>query len=84
MIKMNQKKLKSISVAIVTFVVVGLLAVQAMYYLKHYPPTTSMLKHQFLAAIGFLIGIIAASFVYTYLQGDDKSSWLDDDKDKKE
>jgi H+/Cl- antiporter ClcA len=81
---MNQKKLKSIAAAVVTFIVVGLLAVQAMYYLKHYPPATSMLKHQFLVAIGFLIGIVAASFVYTYLQGDDKSSWLDDDKGKKD
>ena len=73
---MNHKKLKGIVAAIITFIVVGLLAVQAMYYLKGYPPGTDMLKHQFLAAIGFLIGIIAASYVYTFVQGDDKSSWL--------
>ncbi len=77
---MNRKKLLGIAAAILTFIVVGLLAVQAMYYLKGYPLSTNMLKHQFLAAIGFLIGIIAASFVYTYLQGDDKSSWLYDDE----
>ncbi len=62
---MNQKKLLGISAAFVTFIVVGILAVQTMYYIKGYHPSTSMLEHQFLASIGFLIGIIAASFVYT-------------------
>jgi len=79
---MNRKKLKSLMAAFVTFIVVGLIAVQAMYYLRHYPPLTSMLQHQFLVAIGFLIGIVVASFVYTYLQGEDKSSWLNEDEDK--
>jgi len=79
---MNRKKLKSLTAAFVTFIVVGLIAVQAMYYLRHYPPLTSMLQHQFLVAIGFLIGIVVASFVYTYLQGEDKSSWLNEDEDK--
>ena len=77
---MNREKIKGIIAALLTFIVVGFLAVQAMYYLKHYPPTTNMLQHQFLVAIGLLIGIIAASFVYTYLQGDDKTSWLDENE----
>jgi len=41
-----------------------------------------MLDHQFLASIGFLIGIIVASFVYTYIQGEDTSSWLHQDEKK--
>lgn len=77
---MKKGKLTGVLAAIVTFIVVGLIAVQAMYLIKGYPPETSMLKHQFLAAIGFLIGIIAASYVYTHLQGDDKSSWLYNDE----
>jgi len=81
---MNRKKLKSLMAAFVTFIVVGLIAVQAMYYLRHYPPTTSMWQHQFLTVIGFLFGVVAASYVYTYLQGEDKSSWLDDGKEEKE
>jgi len=79
---MNRKKLKSLMAAFVTFIVVGLIAVQAMYYLRHYPPTTSMWQHQFLTVIGFLFGVVAASYVYTYLQGEDKSSWLNEDEDK--
>jgi len=79
---MNRKKLKSLTAAFVTFIVVGLIAVQAMYYLRHYPPTTSMWQHQFLTVIGFLFGVVAASYVYTYLQGEDKSSWLNEDEDK--
>jgi hypothetical protein len=76
------RKLLGILAAFITFIVVGLLAVQAMYYLKGYPPTTNMLDHQFLASIGFLIGIIVASFVYTYIQGEDTSSWLYQDEKK--
>jgi len=79
---MNRKKLKSLTAAFVTFIVVGLIAVQAMYYLRHYPPTTSMWQHQFLTVIGFLFGVVAASYVYTYLQGEDKSSWLNEDEDE--
>ncbi len=79
---MNRKKIKNLAAAFITFIIVGLLAVQAMYYLKHYPPLTNMSQHQFLVAIGFLIGIVVASFVYTYLQGEDKSSWLNEDEDK--
>jgi H+/Cl- antiporter ClcA len=79
---MNRKKLKSLMAAFVTFIVVGLIAVQAMYYLRHYPPTTSMWQHQFLTVIGFLFGVVAASYVYTYLQGEDKSSWLNEDEDE--
>ena len=79
---MNRKKLKSLTAAFVTFIVVGLIAVQAMYYLRHYPPTTSMWQHQFLTVIGFLFGVVAASYVYTYLKGEDKSSWLNEDEDK--
>ena len=79
---MNRKKIKNLTAAFITFIIVGLLAVQAMYYLKHYPPLTNMSQHQFLVAIGFLIGIVVASFVYTYLQGEDESSWLNEDEDK--
>jgi hypothetical protein len=79
---MNRKKLLGILIALITFIVVGLMAVQAMYYLKGYPPTTNMLDHQFLASIGFLIGIIVASFVYSYVQGEDTSSWLHKDEKK--
>ena len=79
---MNRKKLKSLTAAFVTFIVVGLIAVQAMYYLRHYPPTTSMWQHQFLTVIGFLFGVVVASYVYTYLQGEDKSSWLNEDEDE--
>jgi len=79
---MNRKKLKSLMAAFVTFIVVGLIAVQAMYYLRHYPPTTSMWQHQFLTVIGFLFGVVVASYVYTYLQGEDKSSWLNEDEDE--
>ena len=70
--------------AVVTFVVVGLLAVQAMFYLKGYAPSTNMMNHQFLVSIGFLIGIITASYVYTNMQGEDKSSWLNNDEKKEE
>jgi len=80
---MNRKKLLGIGAALITFIGVGLLAVQAMYYLKGYPPTTNMLEHQFLASIGLLIGIIVASFVYTYIQGEDNSSELQSDEEKK-
>jgi hypothetical protein len=79
---MNRKKLLGIVAALITFLVVGLLAVQAMYYLKGYPPATNMLKHQFLASIGFLFGIIVASFVYTYIQGEDVSFWLHKEEKK--
>jgi len=81
---MNTKKLKSFGAAAVTFVGVGLITVQAMYYTLHYPPTTSMLQHQFLTVIAFLFAAVAASYIYTYLQGEDKSSWLDDGKEEKE
>lgn len=83
MAEIKKNKLKAAIGALVTFVVVGLLAVQAMFYLKGYSPSTNMMNHQFLVSIGFLIGILAASYVYTYLQGDDRSSWLYD-KDEKE
>lgn len=83
MAEVKKNKLKAAIGALVTFVVVGLLAVQAMFYLKGYSPSTNMMNHQFLVSIGFLIGILAASYVYTYLQGDDRSSWLYD-KDGKE
>jgi dolichyl-phosphate-mannose--protein O-mannosyl transferase len=83
MAEIKKNKLKAAIGALVTFVVVGLLAVQAMFYLKGYSPSTNMMNHQFLVSIGFLIGILAASYVYTYLQGDDRSSWLYD-KDGKE
>ncbi len=79
---MNRKKLKSLTAAFVTFIVISLLAIQAMYFLRHYPPTTSMWQHQFLTVIGFLFGVVAASYVYTYLQGEDRSSWLNEDEDK--
>ena len=69
----NQKKLLSISAAFLTFIIVGILAVQSMYYIKGYHPSTNMLEHQFLVSIGFLIGIIAASFIYTNLQENDGS-----------
>lgn len=83
MVEIKKNKIKAIIGALVTFLVVGLLAVQAMFYLKGYSPSTNMMNHQFLVSIGFLIGILAASYVYTYLQGEDKSSWLhDEDKDK--
>lgn len=78
----KKNKLKAIIGALVTFIVVGLLAVQAMFYLKGYSPSTNMMNHQFLVSIGFLIGILAASYVYTYLQGDDRSSWLYDEDGK--
>lgn len=78
---MYKNKLIAIIAALLTFIVVGLAAVQAMYFLKGYPPETNMLNHQFLVAIGFLIGIIAASYVYTNLQGEDKSSWVYDEED---
>jgi len=81
---MNTKKLKSFGAAVVTLLVVWIIAVQAMYYLLHYPPTTSMWQHQFLTVIAFLFGVVAASYVYTHLQGEDKSSWLDDEKNEKE
>ncbi|MTK64624.1 MAG: hypothetical protein F8N15_08900 [Methanobacterium sp.] len=82
--EIKKNKLKAIIGALVTFIVVGLLAVQAMFYLKGYSPSTNMMNHQFLVSIGFLIGILAASYVYTYLQGDDRSSWLynEDGKEK--
>jgi len=83
MAEIKKNKLKAAIGALVTFVVVGLLAVQAMFYLKGYSPSTNMMNHQFLVSIGFLIGILAASYVYTYLQGEDRSSWLYD-KDGKE
>lgn len=78
---MKKGKLVAAAAATATFVLVGLIAVQAMYYIKGYPPGTNMLEHQFLTSIGFLIGIIAASFVYTRLQGENKSSWVYDDED---
>jgi hypothetical protein len=83
MAEIKKNKLKAAIGALVTFVVVGLLAVQTMFYLKGYSPSTNMMNHQFLVSIGFLIGILAASYVYTYLQGDDRSSWIYD-KDEKE
>jgi hypothetical protein len=83
MAEIKKNKLKAIIGALVTFVVVGLLAVEAMFYLKGYAPSTNLMNHQFLVSIGFLIGILAASYVYTYLQGEDRSSWLYD-KDGKE
>ena len=83
MAQIKKNKLKAAIGALVTFVVVGLIAVQAMFYLKGYSPSTNMMNHQFLVSIGFLIGILAASYVYTYLQGEDRSSWLYD-KDGKE
>lgn len=83
MAEIKKNKLKAAIGALVTFVVVGLLAVQVMFYLKGYSPSTNMMNHQFLVSIGFLIGILAASYVYTYLQGEDRSSWLYD-KDGKE
>lgn len=67
---MNIKKLKGMIAAILTFIIIGLIAIQAMYYIKGYPPETNMLKHQFLSSIGLLIGIIAASYIYTYIQGE--------------
>lgn len=79
---MNRKKLLGIGAALITFIVVGLLAVQGMYYLKGYPPATNMLKHQLLASVGFLIGIIVSSFVYNYIQGDNTSSWLHKEEKK--
>jgi hypothetical protein len=82
MVKFKKNKTTAIFGAFVTFIVVGLLAVQAMYYLKGYAPSSNMMNHQFLTAIGFLIGIIAASYVYTYLQGEEKSSWLDEENGK--
>lgn len=82
MAEIKKNKVKAIIGAIVTFIVVGLLAVQAMFFMKGYSPSTSMMKHQFLVSIGFLIGILAASYVYTYLQGEDRSSWLYDENGK--
>ncbi|MDD3985098.1 MAG: hypothetical protein PHY59_04240 [Methanobacterium sp.] len=67
---MNTKKLKGLAAALLTFLIVGLIAIQTMYYIKGYSPGTNMLKHQFLSSIGFLIGIIAASYIYTYIQGE--------------
>ena len=67
---MNIKKLKGMIAAILTFIIIGLIAIQAMYYIKGYPPETKMLKHQSLSSIGLGIGIIAASYIYTYIQGE--------------
>ena len=77
---MNQKKITSLIAAFFTFIVVGFLGVMAMFYLKNYPLSSPWLQHQFLVTIAFVFGIIVASYVYTYLQGDDKSSWLYPDK----
>ena len=77
---MNRKKITSLIAAFFTFIVVGFLGVMAMFYLKNYPLSSPWLQHQFLVTIAFVVGIIAASYVYTYLQGDDKSSWLYPDK----
>ena len=82
MVKIKKNKIKAIIGALATFVIVGLIAVQAMFFLKGYSPLTNMMNHQFLVSIGFLIGILAASYVYTYLQGEDKSSWLYDKEGK--
>jgi hypothetical protein len=82
MAEIKKNKIKAAIGALVTFVVVGLVAVQAMFFLKGYSPSTNMMNHQFLVSIGFLIGILAASYVYTYLQGDDRSSWLYDKEGK--
>jgi len=81
---MNQKKITSLIAAFFTFIVVGFLGVMAMFYLKHYPLSSPWLDHQFLVTIAFLVGIVVASYVYTYLQGDDKSSWLYPDKNDNE
>ncbi len=78
MVEIKKNKIKAIIGALVTFLVVGLIAVQAMFYLKGYSPSTNIMDHQFLVSIGFLIGILAASYVYTYLQDEDKSSSLED------
>jgi hypothetical protein len=77
---MNQKKITSLIAAFFTFVVVGVLGVMAMFYLKDYPLNSPWLQHQFLVTIAFCVSIVAASYVYTHLQGDDKSSWLYPDK----
>jgi len=77
---MNQKKIRNLIVAFFTFVVVGFLGVMAMFYLKNYPLSSPWLQHQFLVTIAFCVSIVVASYVYTHLQGDDKSSWLYPDK----
>ena len=81
---MYQKKLTSLIAAFFTFVVIGFLLVMIMFYLKNYPLNSPWLQHQFLVTIAFCISIVAASYVYTYLQGDDKSSWLYPDKEDDE
>jgi hypothetical protein len=84
MVEIKKNKFRAMILAIVTFFVVGSVAVQAMFFLKGYAPSTSLMAHQFLVSIGLLIGIVAASYVYTNMQGEDKSSWLyDEDDDKK-
>jgi hypothetical protein len=77
---MNQKKITSLIAAFLTFIVVGVLGVMVMFYLKGYPLNSPWLQHQFLVTIAFVFSIIVASYVYTNLQGDDKSSWLYPDK----
>lgn len=77
---MNQKKIMRLLAVFLTFIVVGVLGVMAMFYLKNYPLNSPWLQHQFLVTIAFCISIVAASYVYTHLQGDDNSSWLDSDK----
>jgi hypothetical protein len=83
MVEIKKNKFRAMVLAVVTFVGVSFVAVQAMFYLKGYAPTTSLMNHQFLVSIGLLIGIVAASYVYTNMQGEDKSSWLYD-KDENE
>jgi hypothetical protein len=85
MVEFKKNKFRAMVLAVVTFFVVGSIAIQAMFFLKGYAPSTSLMAHQFLVSIGLLIGIVAASYVYTNMQGEDKSSWLyDKDEDEKE
>ncbi|MGB7969498.1 MAG: hypothetical protein WCF28_07985 [Methanobacterium sp.] len=77
---MNQKKIINLIAAFLTFIVVGFIGVMVMFYLKNYPLNSPWLQHQFLVTIAYVFGIIVASYVYTNLQGDDKSSWLYPDK----
>ena len=84
MVEIKKNKFNAMIAALVTFVVVGFLAVQAMYYLKGYAPLTNMRNHSFLVSVGILIGAVAASYSYNYMQGEDKSSWLHEKNEEEE
>ena len=83
---MDRNRIMALLGSLLTFIVVGLVAIQLMYYMEGYPPTANMLHHQFLVTIGFLFGVVAASYVYTHIKEDTGSSWVyeDENKDKGE